>query len=114
MSTFLQPGGDVAVDVVEEFAGLLDVLLQETLTGQTVSCKGSMEQPQLIPEDFDLQKDAESKHLYLKIFIIVFKDATYDDYKWLFFILLYNDNKVESNLKSNLIFIFIIKTRHCA
>lgn len=57
VSTFFQEGGDVCADVVEMFSGLLDVFLQEILTRQAVSCKGAMEHPQLITEDFDLHTE---------------------------------------------------------
>lgn len=67
MSTFFQEGGDIGADVVEMFSGLLDVFLQEILTGQAVSCKGAVEHPQLITEDFDLHRKEKNNTFLLTV-----------------------------------------------
>lgn len=67
VSTFFQEGGDIGADVVEMFSGLLDVFLQEILTGQAVSCKGAVEHPQLITEDFDLHRKEKNNTFLLTV-----------------------------------------------
>lgn len=67
MSTLFQEGGDIGADVVEVFSGLLDVFLQEILTGQAVSCKGAVEHPQLITEDFDLHMERKKNTFLLTV-----------------------------------------------
>jgi len=58
-SALFQPGGGVHVGVVEVFDSLMHVLFQETVTRQTVSSNGAVEQPQLVMEDFHLHTQKE-------------------------------------------------------